>query len=79
LLDDIAARCFEFAEDGASSREKSLPCFREAHGAAEPVEEARAKFILEFHDLLRKRRLGHVRLLGRTTERASLGDGTEVA
>ena len=79
LFDDIAARCFEFAEDGAGSRKKGLPCFREAHGTAEAVEEARAEFILEFHDLLRKRRLRHVRLLGGAAERTGLGDSAEVA
>lgn len=48
LLDDIAARCFEFTKDGAGPREKSLPGYRQAHRAAETVEEARAKLIVEF-------------------------------
>jgi len=79
LFDDIAACCFEFAEDGTRSGKKGLPCFREAHGTAEAIEEARAEFILEFHDLLRKRRLRNVGLLGGAAERAGFGDGAEVA
>ena len=79
LLGDIAAGGFQFAEDRAGAGKKSLPSFREADGTTEAVEESSAEFIFEFHDLLRKRWLRNVRLLGGAAERASLGDRAEVA
>ena len=64
MLRDIAARRFEFTKDGASAGEKRLPRFRQPHGTAKAIEQPGAKFILQLHDLLRKGRLGNVRLLG---------------
>lgn len=58
---------------------KGLAQLGEAHAAAQPIEEARAEFVLELEDLLGKRRLGDVRLFRGTGERKSLSDGAEVA
>jgi hypothetical protein len=49
---EVTAGGFEFAEHGAGAGEKGLAHFREPHGAAEAVKEARAEFVLEFADLL---------------------------
>lgn len=78
LFDNVAASGFEFAQDSAGAWEKCFAEFGEAHGAAEAIEEPRAKFILELEDLLRKRRLGDVRLLGGARERAGVSDGAEI-
>ena len=78
LLDDVAARGFEFAQDGARSREKCFPEFGEAHGTAETVEEPRAEFVLKFEDLLRKRGLRDVGLFRGTRERSGVCDSTEI-
>ena len=45
LLDDVATRGFEFAQDTACARKKCLADFGEADGAAETVEEAGAEFV----------------------------------
>jgi len=79
LLDDIAAGGFEFTEHGAGARKKSLADIGEADGAAETVEEAGAEFVFELEDLLGKRGLGDVGLLGGAGEGAGFGDRAEVA
>src|SRR4029077_10170809 len=68
LLGDVAASGFELAKDSAGPRQKSLPRFCEAHGAAQAVKEARAKLVFELHDLLRQRWLRNMRLLGGPAE-----------
>jgi hypothetical protein len=78
LLDNIAAGRFEFAENGPGSREKRLAKIREANGTAKAIEQAGTEFVFELEDLLRKRRLRDVRLLGRTAETAGFRNGTEV-
>jgi len=60
LLGDVTTGGFELAENSAGPREKRLPCLREADRPAKAVEEASAKFILEFHNLLREGWLRHV-------------------
>jgi hypothetical protein len=79
LLDDVAARSFEFAEDGTGTGKKRLADVGEADGAAEAVEKAGAEFVFELEDLLGERRLRDVRLLGGAAEGAGFGDGAEVA
>ena len=78
LFGHIASSGFEFSEYGASSREKRLTGFCEAHGAAEAVEETHPQFVFEFHDLLGEGRLRDVRLLCGTAEGAGFGYGAEV-
>jgi hypothetical protein len=78
-LDDVASGGFEFAENGARAGEKSLAHIGEPHRAAETVEEARAEFPFEFHNLLREGGLRDVRLLGRAAEAAGFRDGAKVA
>jgi hypothetical protein len=56
-----------------------LPGFRKANGTAEAVEEARAEFIFQFHDLLREGRLRDVRLFRGTAKGTSFGDRAEVS
>jgi hypothetical protein len=63
-FDDFASNGFQFAKHGASAREKSLAYVSEPYRAAETVEEARAEFPFEFHDLLREGQLRNERLLG---------------
>jgi hypothetical protein len=77
-FDDVAFGGFQFAQDGARSREKCLAKFGKPNGAAEAVEEARAEFIFKLEDLLGKRRLGNVRLFRGAAERAGFGHGTEI-
>ncbi len=79
LLGEIAARGFEFAEDGAGAGKKRLADFGEADGTAEAIEEASAEFVLEFADLLGERGLRDVGLTGRAAEAAGVDDGAEVA
>jgi hypothetical protein len=79
LFDDFAFGGFEFAQDGASVRKKSLAELGEADAAPEAVEQARAEFVLELEDLLGQRRLGDVRLFGGAREGKSFGDGAKVA
>lgn len=79
LFDDVAAGGFEFAQNGTSARKKCLAEFGEAHGAAEAIEEACAKFVLELENLLGKRWLSYMRLFRGPREGASVGDGAEVA
>jgi hypothetical protein len=78
-LPDVALGGLEFAEDGAGAGKKRLTEIGEADGTAEAVEKAGAKLVFEFEDLLGKRRLGDVGLLGRAAEGASLGDGAKIA
>jgi hypothetical protein len=78
-LDDIAARCFKFTQDGTSARKKGFAEVGEADAAAETIEEAGAEFVLELEDLLGKRRLGDMGLLGGARKRAGIGNSTEVA
>jgi hypothetical protein len=79
LLLKVTAGGFEFPEHRPRARKKGLAHFREAHGAAEAIKEARAEFVFELANLLRERRLGDVALAGGTTEAAGIDDGAEVA
>lgn len=45
LLGNVAARGFEFAENGAGAWEKGLAEFGEAHGTAETIEDPRTQLI----------------------------------
>jgi len=56
-----------------------LAVLGEPNGAAQAVEEAGAELVFQLENLLRKRRLGNVRLFGGAAERAGLGHGAEVA
>ena len=78
LFGHIAASGFELSEYRASSREKRLTNFCEAHGAAEAVEKTHPEFVLEFHDLLGEGGLRDVRLLRGAAEGAGFGYGAEV-
>jgi len=78
-FDYVAPGGFQFAKDGAGAREKRFAEFGEPDGAPEAVEEASAEFVFQFEDLLRKRRLGNVRLFCGAAERAGFGHGAEVA
>jgi hypothetical protein len=77
-FDDVTLGSSNFVKNGAGTRKEGLAKFREADGAAEPVEESRAEFALEFQDLLGKRRLGDMTLPGGTGEGTVISDGTEV-
>jgi len=79
LLGEVAASCFEFAQDGAGAREKGPADFGEADGAAETVEEAGPKLIFELADLLRERGLRDVGLARGAAEGAGINDCTKVA
>jgi hypothetical protein len=78
-LPDVALGGLEFAEDGAGARKKCRPEIGEADGAAEAVKQSGAEFGFEFEDLLGKRWLGNVRLLGRAAEGPGFSHGAEVA
>ena len=47
LLDDVAARGFEFTQNSTGAGQKCFADFGEADGAAEAVEEAGAEFVFE--------------------------------
>ena len=78
-LPDIALGGLEFAKHRAGARKKCFPQIGEADGAAEAVKKTGAKLGFEFEDLLRKRWLGDMGLLGRAAERAGFGNGAKVA
>src|SRR4029077_11492794 len=78
-LPDVALGGLQFAENSAGARKKGFSQIGETDGAAQPVEQAGAELVFEFEDLLRKRWLGDVGLLGRAAEGAGFGDGAKVA
>src|SRR5216683_3676675 len=78
-LPDIALGGLEFAEDCAGARKESFSQIGKADGAAQAVKKTGAEFSFEFENLLRKRRLGDVGLLGRAAEGAGFGNSAEVA
>jgi len=78
-FDDVTFGGLEFAKYGAGSRQKRFAEFGNPDGAAEPVEEARTELIFQLEYLLRKRRLGDVRLFGGAAEGAGFGDAAEIA
>ena len=77
-LNNVASGGFELAENGTGPRQKRLTYVGEPHRAAQSVKKARAKFVFKLHDLLGKRWLRDVRLLGGTAKAAGLGDGAKV-
>ena len=77
-FDDVAFGGFQFAKDSTGAREKGLAKVGKANGAAEAIEEARAELIFQLEDLLRKRRLGNVRLFRGAAERAGFRHRAEV-
>ena len=64
----VALGGFQFAEDSTGAWKKSFAEIGETNGTPKSVEQARAKFVFEFEDLLRKRWLGDMGLLGRAAE-----------
>ena len=62
-LDDIASGGFEFAQNGPRAWEECFADIGEANGAAQTIEESRAKFVLQLEDLLGEGGLRDVRML----------------
>src|ERR1700676_862270 len=77
-LHRISPRRFQLPQHRPRPRQKRLPHFRYAHTAPQPVKKPRSQLILQLQDLLRKRRLRHVRLLRRTRKRSRVRHRTEV-
>jgi len=69
----------KFVKNGTGAREKGMAEFGKADRAAEAIEEAAAEFRFELENLLGKGGLRDMAALGGPGERASVGDGGEVA
>ena len=67
------------AEPGALVGFAGARVIRQTIGEDLPPGFQRAEFVLELEDLLRKRRLRDVTLLGRAGEGVGVGDGAEVS
>src|SRR5258707_1338134 len=78
-LGELVFGAGEFVENRAGAREKSFAQVREAHGAAEAIEQAAAEFGFELEDLLRERGLRDMTFFGGAGARAGVGDSAEVA